>query len=283
LIVRQDLLTKDLNLLKQVSYYATSDGCLRRAILNYFDEDAADTCGACSGCVGEFIDADITTETQKILSCVFRLGERGRKLGKSKLAKILRGSRSKWIKDEGLDTLSTYGIMSEVSEQRVQYLVDLLALRSYLSSSSGTYPVIALGEHASKVLTASPQKIMLREAVGADFDEQDSGGAMTDCDNSNNSKKQRRSRSTKERAAATKHELSDAEFGLFESLRSLRRELADEEGVPAFVIFSDATLYDMVDKLPQNSEEFLEVSGVGEVKHQRYGEAFLAIINHYVF
>ena len=270
LITAEELLAKDLSLLKQVTYYATSDGCLRQAILNYFDEETEDTCGTCSGCIGEFIDVDITVEAQKILSCVYRLNEIGRQLGKSKLTKILRGSRSKWIKDERLDRISTYGIMNEVSEPRVNYLIDLLSLRGYLRSSGTAYPVLRLGKRAAEVLTKSPQKIMLKEVVGSNFDSQESKAEQKVA-----SSKQRSSKSSK---AATKRELNEAEFALFEKLRSLRRELAEQEAVPAFVIFSDATLYDMLDKLPQNPEEFLEVSGVGEVKQQRYGEAFLAVL-----
>ena len=270
LITAEELLAKDLSLLKQVTYYATSDGCLRQAILNYFDEETEGACGACSGCIGEFVDVDITLEAQKILSCVYRLNEIGRQLGKSKLTKILRGSRSKWIKDEGMDRLSTYGIMNEVSEPRLNYLIELLSLRGYLRSNSTAYPVVRLGKRAAEVLTKNPQKVMLKEVVGSNFDVQESKVERKAA-----SSKQRSSKSSK---GAIKRELSDVEFALFEELRSLRRELAEQEAVPAFVIFSDATLYDMVDKLPQSPEEFLEVSGVGEVKQQRYGEAFLTVL-----
>jgi len=278
LFTSQELLAKDLALLKQVTRYATTDTCLRRTILSYFDEKAPESCDGCSSCTGDFILLDITVDAQKIVSCVYRLNERYKRFGKAKLAKLLRGSREKWILSEGLTDLSTYGIMSEQSDYRIQYLIDLLVLRDYLTSSDSNYPVLALGKRATEVLTKAPEKITIKESAATGISATEAASKVTERPSKVSGQKQSKSQTAKQRKSAAISSLSDEQLATFERLRTLRRELADQESVPAFVVFSDATLYDMVEKHPRTSEEFLEVSGVGTAKQERYAKPFLAVL-----
>jgi len=272
-LLRQELEVKDLALLKQMIFYATTDGCLRAFILRYFGEaDVAPHCEMCSSCTGDFTQRDITLEARKIISCVYRMGERGQHFGKTMVVDVLRGSQSRRVLDAGLETLSTHGIMADVSARDAQRIIDVLIERDYLAISDSRYPVASLGTRYREALAEGAQLTML-EALSPVLGVADN--AEQDADTGGTTRSQKPS-SKQQKAEAVL--LSDDDRRLFESLRALRRELADAEGVPAFVVFSDATLYDMVAKHPRSQEEFLEVSGVGAVKLDRYGKAFLEVL-----
>lgn len=236
---------------KMVSYCRTTD-CLRATILGYFGEDAPAACGRCSNCLRDFEQEDITVPAQKILSCVLRMKER---YGVSLLVNTLRGSRSERVIRLGLDELSTYGIMRDESERSLRAKIDFLIARGFLVLTDDEFPVVRTTP-ASKGVLFRGERLMMPVA-----------------------------KRTQKELAAESEKLSmlagpsDAE--LFEGLRALRRELASAQGVPAFVVFSDATLRDMCEKLPRTPEEMLKVSGVGQVKLARYGETFLEVIREH--
>ena len=236
---------------KMVSYCRTTD-CLRATILGYFGEDAPAACGRCSNCLRDFEQEDITVPAQKILSCVLRMKER---YGVSLLVNTLRGSRSERVIKLGLDELSTYGIMKDESERSLRAKIDFLIARGFLVLTDDEFPVVKTTP-ASKGVLFRGERLMMPVA-----------------------------KRTQKELAAESEKLSmlagpgDAE--LFEGLRALRRELASAQGVPAFVVFADATLRDMCEKLPRTPEEMLKVSGVGQVKLARYGEAFLEVLREH--
>ncbi|MBZ5200008.1 DNA helicase RecQ [Planomicrobium chinense] len=166
----------------------------------------------------------------------------GQKFGKMMTAQVLTGSRNKKILDFGFDKLSTYGILKHQSAKEVSNLIEFMISQELLAVEQGAYPTIYVPDGGRDVLLGK-RKVMRKGAV------------------------------------VTKR-ISEND-PLFEELRKIRKELADEGGVPPFVIFSDKTLQDMCARRPQTAEEFLEVNGVGANKLEKYGEAFLEVIRSF--
>ena len=236
--------------LREMTFYCTTNNCLREYILKYFGENPPNFCGNCGCCNTNFETTDITVETQKVLSCVTRMNER---YGLNLIIDVLRGSKSEKVLRFGFDKLSTYGI-SEKSERQLREIINQLILMGYLLKTDDEYPVIRLGEYADKVLHGG-ETVQMKLAKEVD----------------------KSPKSTKKQAA-----MKPVDRGLFAVLRELRLTIANEQGVPAFVIFSDSALTDMCMKIPTTEGEFLNVSGVGIVKLERYGERFLSAIANFL-
>lgn len=236
---------KDHELLKKMTFYCHTNDCLREYILEYFGEKPINYCGNCSNCNSNFEEADVTIEAQKIFSCIKKSGER---FGTKMIVDILRGSKNQKLLNYKLNNLSTYGLMSDTPENKVRDIINFLALNNYVKITNDEYPVIKLANEANKVLFENK---ILKMKVLKHYDEP----------------------KAKVSTGKIKSDIINQE--LFERLRTLRSQIASRERVPAFVVFSDATLKDMCKKLPRNENEFLEVSGVGQTKLKRYGEAFL--------
>ncbi|MDO5142036.1 MAG: DNA helicase RecQ [Eubacteriales bacterium] len=247
---RQTLLAREQARLRRMVGYATTADCLRQSILRYFGEDAPPTCGHCSNCDRTFDERDVTTEARKILSCVYRLDERGLHFGRTVVAGVLTGSKSEKIGRFGLETLSTYGIMADTTAKQVRLLIDALLERDYLRADPARYDALFLTP-AGNALMRGRGTLVLRVA-----------------------------RETAPRAAGRRTTALDdpAEDALFERLRALRATLAQQAHVPPYVIFSNATLADMAVRRPVDQAGLLAVRGVGEAKARRYGAAFLAAI-----
>jgi len=263
---------RDYRRLREMEAYCSTTDCLRRYILDYFQDDEDYNCENCSNCRTDREMIDITVEAQKILSCTYRM--KGR-FGLVMIVDVLRGSQTQKIKGANLDKLKTYGIMANQSQEEIRRIIQYLIQRGYMQISGDRYPVIQTTEKAWEVLR--DEKII--EMPAPDIDEKvdlvssfisDKGQA------SKSSKLQKSSKSSKIKKAAYV-----VDEGLFAKLKGMRLQLAETEGVPAFVIFSDASLYDMCTKLPRDDVEFLAVSGVGEVKLKKYGPAFLRIIQEF--
>lgn len=260
---RATLAERDDERLRQMTFYATTTDCLRAHILRYFGEEAPAYCGNCSNCLADFEEVDATTDALKVVSCVARIAQRGRSVGASMVIDVLRGSRGEKVLSRGFDTLSTYGIMTDVPARRVRQVLDELVYRDVLARTAGDYPTICL--------TAASGAFLRREDTWAEpFVIKVARG------------KPRPARvpaaPSKARLARDVSELDAAGQELYERLAALRTELAREQDVPAYIIFSNAALVDMCAKRPRTIEEFLGVSGVGATKAERYGEAFLAEI-----
>ena len=162
--------------------------------------------------------------------------------GSKLIAAVLKGAKQKRIIELGFDQLSTYGIMSNYSTQQIVDLINLLAAEDYLIIDSGRYPVVQLGRRARPVLRSEEKVIVSLPKIP--------------------------------QAAAPESEI-------FQALRNLRRQIAQEQGLPPYIIFPDTTLQEMATYLPQNREEMLKITGVGQIKYERYGEQFLEIIQLY--
>lgn len=226
--------------LAQMKSYAVENGCLRAYILRYFGETPRLHCEYCSNCLEKGDFADITADAQKILSCIKRSGER---FGLAMIARILHGDADERIERYGLDSLPTFGIMGEHSVVGIRRCIRSLIDQGYLREEN-EYRILSLTGAARDVLSGE-QHVHMR---------------------------------VDRKSAAGSKKSAAADPALFEKLRRLRLELAKFEHIAAFMIFSDATLRDMCEKLPATMGAFLEVSGVGKTKAKKYGERFISLI-----
>lgn len=246
----QKVRERDRERLRQMTFYSTTTKCLRRFILNYFGENAAPACDNCSNCMAGFETVDVTIEAQKILSCIFRMKQRGRSGGKALVCAVLRGSREERVISNGLDGLSTYGIMKDVSAQRTRDIIDYLEREGYIETEA---------EHMTCALTpAADEFIKARRTLLMKLPREEA-----------------------EEKPLSREKEEPANPALFEELRALRKELAASLGVPAYVVFADASLREMCAKLPVTSAEFIGISGVGSMKTERYGRQFIRVIKKY--
>ena len=256
---REELRRRDYERLKIMTGYCKTTRCLRGYILDYFGQPHAEECGNCGNCRRTYRLEDITISAQMILSCVVRVRETlGYYVGKTLIVQTLRGSRDRRLLQLGLDRLSTYGLMQRLSAEKVLAMIDRLEEAGYLRTNA---------QHFTLEPTAAANGVLFggeKIAMPVHLEPAAQSG-----------EKKRRRKSAAASAPTTGTD------GLFAALKAERTRLAAAEGVPAYVVFSNATLADMAAKAPHTMEDFLEVSGVGEIKAARYGEAFLKAIAAY--
>lgn len=226
-------------------------GCRRQALLNYFDEVLAKPCGNCDNCLSPAETWDATVAAQKALSCVHRTGQR---FGVNYLIDVLMGKTADRIQQFGHDTLSVYGIGKEYDAKQWRSIFRQLISRNLLSVDFEGHGSLRLTDQCRKVLRGEEMLLLRKESKSA-----------------KSSRKGRKSFNTEKAANHV----------LWEALRECRKTLAEETGVPPFVIFHDATLVEMVEKQPANREQLARISGVGEKKIEKYGTAFLAVIKQH--
>jgi ATP-dependent DNA helicase RecQ len=239
------------NKLNHMLAFAEASHCRRQILLRYFDEVSNEQCKYCDVCDNPPLTEDATEDAQKLLSCIYRLRQ---SYGLGHTIDVLRGSSSDKIKQVGHDRLSTFGIGKEKSANYWKHLAWQLIHKEYCIQDTEHFNVLKLTSKAVPILKGQ-ECIYLTIPVN---------------DNSGSKKKK------KERPA-----IRSESSPLFEILRGLRRKLAEEENKPPFMIFSDATLHDMVQIKPQTLEKMLDVSGVGQHKLAHYGEQFLKALNNY--
>ena len=238
--------------LDAMTRYAEGSSCRRKPLLSYFGETfEPENCGVCDNCVGEESElTDITIPAQKFISCVKRSGER---FGAAHIVDILLGSKNEKIERYSHQTLSTFGIGAELTKSQWMHISRQLVEKGLLDQEPA-YRVLSVTAKGAEILKS-------RQAVTGQINE---------------AKKSERP------GARSKTSIeSDYDKSLFSLLRNKRKELADAAGVPPYVIFSDKTLVEMAVYFPQSREPMLNISGVGKVKYERYGAAFLAIIREY--
>jgi ATP-dependent DNA helicase RecQ len=271
-------------LIRQMTFYATGNECLRRRLLVYFGEESPAYCGRCSVCLTEREDTDVSLEARKIISCVYRLRERRRSFGKTMIIDILRGSRNEKVTRFGFEDMSVFGIMAGTDAKRIRAILDFLIDRNFLVSEGGEYPVVLLGSGYEEVLKEERRVVMpmakqnnKEKVIGKKEREllPSAGVAVKAISN-----EQLAGSNEKERPAAGGPVETGEDKELFERLRELRKEIAAKEGVPAYIVFSDASLRDMCRKKPASLVQFSMVNGVGSVKLEKYGEAFVEVINN---
>ena len=236
--------------LKQMTFYATGSGCLRARMLRYFGETpASPRCGNCSCCLAADRERDVTREAGQIVAAV--LAMQGR-YGKALVARVLAGKRDERIRERGLDKLSAFGCLKDESEENIRLMIDELIMNEALKTTDGQYPLLKPGPRARETLRGDePVRMTLNERSSAPS-----------------------ARRVQQKAVADK--------ALLARLIALRRDIAEEQHVPPFIIFTNATLRDMAVKCPRSREEMLRVDGVGDNKMARYGYTFLREIRAYL-
>jgi len=251
-----------LNKLRRMGDFADAYTCRRKILLQYFNEPrASDTCGKCDNCDTPHRTWDGTETAQKLFSTLARLQY---DYGLAHSVSILRGSKSKKV-TAAQQQLSTYGIGKEHSQSDWMEIGKQLIQLGFVEQSIGKYPVIRLNERSWQVLRGEERVELVQFEARPD--------APADAPS--------RSRSTRERKSTSAGATASAEIKdtpLFEKLRAKRLELAQNQGVPAFVILSDKTLVALCELLPSDSSDLLDVHGFGKVKVKRFGEDFLRVI-----
>lgn len=251
--------------LERMKRYCETDVCRRRILLSYFGEEAEHDCGNCDVCKNPPQRFDGTILVQKALSAVVRTGER---VGIQMLIDILRGSFRQEIRQHGYDQLKTYGAGRDLSyKEWKEYVYQMLQLGyAEVDYAAGrTLKVTPLG---SKVLYGE------LKAQLATWNEDENTDNYSD-------KSSRGTRETKKKFKASPIRPIDSdsiEESLLDSLRQLRKQLAERESMPAYIIFSDQSLQDMVEKKPVTLDEFSEIIGVGQIKLDKYGKVFVSLI-----
>jgi ATP-dependent DNA helicase RecQ len=225
--------------------------CRRQALLHYFDEELKQACGNCDNCKQPVETWDASVAAQKALSCVHRTGQR---FGVNYLVDVLTGKDSERIKQFSHDTLSVYGIGKEYETRQWRNIFRQLISRNLLAVDVEGHGSLRLTESCRAVLKGE-QTLLLRK---------ESNRAKT-------TRKGRKSYNTEKASNSI----------LWEDLRSCRKKIAEENGVPPFVIFHDATLSEMMERQPSNEEQFLRLTGVGESKLEKYAAAFLDVIKQH--
>lgn len=231
---------RDFERLKYMTFYSTTNDCLRGFILRYFGGEKKAYCGKCSNCLSVHKLVDVTIDAQKIMSCIARTGQR---YGKPVICDVLKGSKSEKILKAELNNQSTYGIMKEVTARHIFGTIDFLAEKEYISADNET--------EVLKLLPKSRDVLFGRERL-----------VMKKVENS-------------EKVVKTHRPEVPVNSDLLDALKALRKGIASKKSVPAYVIFTDATLIDMCKKCPETPDEMLEISGVGRTKLEKFGKQFL--------
>lgn len=228
--------------------------CRRQTLLQYFGEPAGEHCGNCDACLYPQQNWDGTEAAQKAMSCIYRTGQR---FGVNHLIDVLRGKATDKVQQFGHDKLSTFRIGQDLSDQQWRSVFRQLVARSFVSVDIGNYGGLLLTENSRPVLRGE-QQLFLRK---------------------DDDSKLERERYRKPKADKWLQKQQDK--ALWEALRRCRRELADESGIPAYQVFSDATLMDMMEKHPLRLADMLDVHGIGDAKLERFGAEFLEVLQSF--
>jgi len=227
--------------------------CRRQNLLNYFGQESG-PCGNCDTCLDTPDTWDGLVPAQKLLSTIVRLQrERGQAFGAGHLIDILRGASTDRIRQQGHDKLSTYGLGADLSDQDWRSVIRQLLARGVIVAQ-GEYGVLAVGEEGAAVLRGEAAVPLRRDVLGR------SGG------------------STRAKKAAATDAVAEGDRDLFEALRAWRAGVAKEQGVPAYIVFGDATLRALAERRPASVADLEGITGIGAKKRDAYGDAVLEVV-----
>ena len=241
---------RDMHRLMVMEGYCKTTGCLRNYILNYFGEETGSPCDNCGNCHREYQEVDMTEEAKSVVNCVFET--KGR-YGQAIVIGTLLGANRARLKELGTVNYKTYGALKDKSEPELKNLISQMISSGYLIQTEDQYSVLRLGDISP--LKSSDTKVIIRT-----YEEKEITAK------------------SKKKARRSTDSLTSAGYDLFEALRKLRTEIAREESLPPYIIFSDKSLIDMCVKAPRTKDEMLNVSGVGTAKYEKYGGHFLGVI-----
>lgn len=250
---RAIVMERDRERLKKMTYYCFTNECLRDYILRYFGEYGSNYCGNCSNCLSQFEAVDVTVEAEKITECVKTSGQR---YGINVILDTVHGANTAKIRQYKMDKNPCYGTLAKVPAWRLRQIFNHLLLEEYLTTTNDEYMLVKLTEKSDSLLEG---KVSVSMKMAKEQE-----------------KTEKTAVKKKKKTAGVL--LSNEQEALFEKLRQLRMEIAKEEKVPPYIVFSDKTLVHMCQVRPENKAQMLKVSGVGEFKYQKYGERFLEVI-----
>ena len=254
----EEVIAKDRERLKKMTYYCYTKDCLREYMLGYFGEPAKGYCGNCSNCLQNYEEVDVSKYARIMLCCIEECRER---YGVTTILETLHGSRSEKVLRYRLNENSYYATATDISMDRLRQIVKQLLAKGYLNQTDDEYGLLKLTERSYDI-TVKGEQIMLKlpkekEPVTVER------------------RVQLKTKSSIGRRAASNNPQ------LYELLRSLRNETAKNMKVPAYVVFTDKTLQEMSTYLPVTRDEMLEISGVAQAKYEKYGELFMNVIREY--
>ena len=252
---------KDRERLKKMTYYCYTGDCLRRYMLNYFGEYAPSYCGKCSNCLTNFEEVDVTKYARIILCCIEESRER---FGQTVILETIHGSQSEKLKKNRMMDNSYFGTARDVTMERLKQIMKHLLASNYLTQTDDGYAVLKLTEQSYDI-TVKGEQILLKLPKQKEVSSYTSGVQL------------KKGGTKAYRNVAT----GNSNPKLYESLRSLRNELARELNVPAYVVFTDRSLLEMSTFLPKTKEEMLAINGVAQAKYERFGKEFLREIQRY--
>ena len=250
---RAIVMERDRERLKKMTYYCFTNECLRDYILRYFGEYGSNYCGNCSNCLSQFETVDVTVEAEKITECVKTSRQR---YGINVILDTVHGANTAKIRQYKMDKNPCYGTLAKVPVWRLRQIFNHLLLEEYLTTTNDEYMLVKLTEKSDSLLEG---KVSVSMKMAKEQE-----------------KTEKTAVKKKKKTAGVL--LSNEQEALFEKLRQLRMEIAKEEKVPPYIVFSDKTLVHMCQVRPENKAQMLKVSGVGEFKYQKYGERFLEVI-----
>jgi len=237
--------------LKQMIRYASHNVCRRRQLLGYFGEDySGSNCGACDICTGKVEKVDITIDAQKLMSAMSRTEQC---FGTMHIIDIVTGADTKRIRDLEHDKIKTYGAGKDRDKNHWRFIVDELLAQDVIQQDGGRYPVLKITEKGKAILFGREKVSGLKRDESKRKSRAGKGGGFEKYDEA-----------------------------LFEKLRSLRKKLADAQGVPPYVVFSDKTLHEMCRFYPSSLPDMAGITGVGAAKLERYGADFASVIKQYL-
>lgn len=247
---------RDIRRLQTMEGYCKTTGCLRNYILEYFGEKTSGPCDNCGNCHREYHEVDMTAEAKWVVNCVAET--RGR-YGLTIILGTLMGAKRARLRELRTDQYKSYGALSGHSEAELRTLISQMTEMGYLYQTQEKYSVLKLGN-------ITPLKDANTRVIMRTYEEKEPD------------KKKKIQKAVRKRSTDA---LTSAGYDLFEILRKLRLEIAKEESMPPYIIFSDKTLIDMCVKKPSDEEEMLNVSGVGANKLKKYGQRFLQEIQKF--
>lgn len=239
--------------LEQMELYCKTKGCLRNYILNYFGEFKKDNCNYCGNCDEVHEEIDVTIDAQKIISCIYRTNQN---YGRTMITDILVGADTQRIRNLGFNKLSTYGIIKDKNKEEINEIIYFLLGQKLVEQDGGKYPYLRLNKKSMEFLKSDKKLIMKYSKVEKEdiFKKKDRGAII----------------------------LNEKGKKIFNIIKDWRKEKSVELGLPPFIILNDESINSLIEILPQNKEDLLNIKGVGERKAQEYGSDLLKLIKEHM-
>lgn len=250
---RKIVAERDRERLRRMTFYCFTNECLRDYILRYFGEYGSNYCGSCINCITQFEETDVTEIAKTLIGCVLSCLQR---YGTNVIIDTVHGANTARIRQYRMDGNPYYGKLSKVPVFKLRQVLNYLMLQDFLTLTNDEYAIVKLTGNSKRILEEG-EPVMMKMAKEQKHEAKEA-------------------RAKRSKAAGVS--LPEADEELFEKLRKLRSQIAKEEKVPPYLVFSDKTLVHMCIIKPKSKSEILKVSGVGEYKFQKYGERFLSVI-----